>query len=64
MPSISERQRRFFGAEYGRAKAGKKPRTGMSTDKLREFASGVKRHKSHGSPYKLGIGPQVARRKI
>lgn len=38
MPSVSEKQRRFMGADYARAKAGKKTRTGMSKAQLREFA--------------------------
>ena len=37
MPSVSERQRKFFGAEYGRAKAGKQTRTGMSPKNLKPF---------------------------
>jgi hypothetical protein len=37
MPSVSAKQHRFFGAEYGRAKAGKKTKTGMSTNKLKEW---------------------------
>jgi len=39
MPSKSEKQRRFMGAELSRARAGKKTQTGMSEDKLSEFAS-------------------------
>ena len=42
MPSVSEKQRRFMGAEYARAKAGKHTETGMSKKKLREFAMKVK----------------------
>lgn len=42
MPSTSERQRRFMGAEYARKKAGEKTKTGMSRKQLREFASKVK----------------------
>lgn len=38
MPSYTEKQRRFMGAEYGRAKEGKKTRTGMEKEELREFA--------------------------
>lgn len=37
-PARSEKQRRFFGAELGRAKAGEPTQTGMSQQKLREFA--------------------------
>ena len=39
MPAKSEKQRRFMGAELSRARAGKKTQTGMSEDKLSEFAS-------------------------
>lgn len=39
MPSTSERQRRFMGAELQRAKHGKRTRTGMSIEKLRHFAA-------------------------
>jgi len=35
-PIVSERQKRFFGAEIGRAKAGEKTRTGMSEETLAE----------------------------
>lgn len=38
MPAVSEKQRRFMGAELGRAEHGQKTRTGMSTDQLRDFA--------------------------
>jgi hypothetical protein len=41
MPAVSQAQQRYFGAAYGRAKAGH-PREGdpeMSKEKLREFAS-------------------------
>lgn len=41
MPAVSERQRRFFGAELGRVRAGKKTRTGLGETKLAEFASTV-----------------------
>ncbi len=39
MPSRSESQRRFFGAELARKRAGKRTRTGMSERQLAEFAS-------------------------
>jgi hypothetical protein len=39
MPAFSKRQRRFMGAELGRAKRNQKTQTGMSIGKLREFAS-------------------------
>ena len=39
MPSVSERQRRFFGAELSRKRGGIKTSTKMSTEQLREFAA-------------------------
>ena len=39
MPSKSARQRRFMGAELSRARAGKKTQTGMSEEKLSDYAS-------------------------
>ena len=38
MPAKTAKQRRFFGAELGRKRAGKKTRTGLPEHKLREFA--------------------------
>lgn len=55
MPAESEKQRRFMGADLGRAKAGEPTRTGMGASQLREFArkpvrkngrKGVKRGRS------------------
>lgn len=42
MPATSEKQRRFMGAELGRAREGKKTSTGMSIEQLRHFASRTK----------------------
>ena len=39
MPSVSEKQRKFMGAELARKRRGQKTQTGMSEKKLREFAS-------------------------
>ena len=39
MPSSSESQRRLMGADLARRRAGKKTRTGMSEQQLRDFAS-------------------------
>ncbi len=41
MPAKSERQRKFFGAELGRARAGKATKTHLPEKKLREFARSV-----------------------
>jgi hypothetical protein len=38
MPSKSGKQRRFMGMELAKAKAGKKTKTGMSVEQLRDFA--------------------------
>ena len=38
MPSVSKAQRKWAGAELGRARTGKKPRSGMSVKQLKEFA--------------------------
>lgn len=37
-PAKTGKQRKFFGAELGRKRAGKKTRTGLAEKKLREFA--------------------------
>jgi hypothetical protein len=39
MPAVSEKQRRFMGADLARKREGKKTRTGMSEKQLKEFAS-------------------------
>jgi hypothetical protein len=38
MPAKSEKQRKFMGAELGRAEKGKKTKTGMSKKQLKDFA--------------------------
>lgn len=38
MPSKSEKQRKFMGAELERAREGKKTETGMSKRQLEDFA--------------------------
>jgi hypothetical protein len=47
MPAVSEKQRRFMGAELGRLRAGEKTRTGMSEEQLRDYAKKGKARK-HG----------------
>lgn len=44
MPALTERQRRFMGAELARKRAGKKTKTKMTEKQLEEFAS-VKKKK-------------------
>lgn len=39
MPSKTEKQRRFMGAELERKREGKKTQTGMSEKQLEDFAS-------------------------
>ncbi len=39
MPAVSEKQRRFMAAEYGRAKSGQKTETGMSAAQLRDYVT-------------------------
>ena len=38
MPAYTERQRRFMGAELGRAERGERTETGMTKSQLRDFA--------------------------
>lgn len=38
MPAVTERQRRFMGAELARKRAGKSTETGMTEEQLRDFA--------------------------
>jgi len=38
MPSVTEKQRRFMGAELARKRAGEATRTGMSEEHSRDFA--------------------------
>lgn len=53
MPSVSERQRRFMGAELARKRAGKSTETGMSEAQLRDFArKGGRRKRKHAMPRK------------
>ena len=47
MPAVSEKQRRFMGAELGRMRAGKHTQTGMSESQLRDFAKKPKKRKRH-----------------
>ena len=43
MPSKSEKQRKFMGADLERARKGEKTQTGMSKDKLEDFAKKPKK---------------------
>ncbi len=44
MPSNTERQRRFMGAELRRKRQGKRTKTGMSETQLGHFAAKVESH--------------------
>ena len=37
MPAVSEKQRRFLGAEYSRLKKGEQTKTNLSEDVIKEF---------------------------
>ena len=43
MPALTERQRRFAGAELARKRAGKKTRTKMTEKQLEELAATKKK---------------------
>lgn len=60
MPSVSQRQQKFMGADLARARAGKKTRTGMSVSQLEEFASTPRK----GLPYRAAAVAKKRRRKI
>jgi hypothetical protein len=46
MPAKTEKQRKFMGAELARKRAGKKTKTGMSEEKLEDFAKKGSKKKS------------------
>jgi len=48
MPAVSEKQRRFMGAELGRSRRGEETRTGMGEEKLEHFARKPKGKKRCG----------------
>lgn len=39
MPAVSKKQQMFMGAEMSRMRAGKKSKTGMSMEQVKDFAS-------------------------
>jgi len=53
MPAVSEKQRRFMGAELGRLREGKKTQTGMNEGQLEDFAR-KKKAKKEGQKGALG----------
>lgn len=56
MPAVSEKQRRFMGAELARKRAGKKTRTGMSKKQLEDFASKSLGDNIQNITGKIGMG--------
>lgn len=58
MPAVSQAQQRFFGAELARARAGKRTRTKLPPDKLREFAATKRR----GLPAYAGLSAALTGR--
>jgi len=45
MPAVSEKQRKFMGADLARARKGEKTKTGMSEGQLSDFAHKRKKAK-------------------
>lgn len=54
MPAVSEKQRRFMGAELSRKREGKKTKTSMSEGQLREFAHKKKKAKTNAQAKAIG----------
>lgn len=57
MPSVSQKQQRFMGADLARARKGKKTRTGMSEKQLAEYAATPRK----GLPKRAARGALVSR---
>lgn len=47
MPAVSEKQRRFMGAELGRLREGKETQTGMTEGQLEDYAKKKKKKVHH-----------------
>lgn len=58
MPSYTEKQRRFMGAELARKRKGQSTETGMSESQLRDFARKPlrRRKRKHSMPKKDANG--------
>jgi hypothetical protein len=52
VPATSEKQRRYFGAELARKRAGQKTDTGMTESQLEDFASAIVKPKRPPQPRK------------
>jgi hypothetical protein len=50
MPATSEKQRRFFGAELARKRAGKATETKMTESQLEDFAKSTLKPKKAAAP--------------
>jgi len=48
MPAKTEKQHKFMGAELARKRKGKKTKTKMTEEQLREFAQKKRKKKKHG----------------
>jgi hypothetical protein len=59
MPAVSSKQQRWAGAELARKKAGKKTRSGMSLEQLRDFAKTPRGNSDITSP--LGLSKKKIR---
>jgi hypothetical protein len=49
MPAETEKQRKFMGVELEKLRTGKKTRTGMKENQLRDFARSVRKHGKKGA---------------
>lgn len=58
MPSYTEKQRRFMGAELSRMREGKETKTNMSEEQLREYAGKPlrKKHQRFSRGRKMSYG--------
>ncbi len=50
VPAVSEKQRKFFGAELARKRAGQQTTTGMSEKQLTDFAKSTLKPKQPAKP--------------
>jgi hypothetical protein len=58
MPAVSEKQRKFMGAELGRLRSGAKTDTGMTEPQLEDFATKPKAPKARPLPMRKGPPPK------
>ncbi|MGQ9610933.1 MAG: hypothetical protein ACUVWN_16675 [bacterium] len=55
IPIVSKKQRAFFGAEYARAKAGKKTQTGMSKEVLARKIKDYEKKRKKGKKFPVRV---------